>query len=415
MKMQKYFSTIEANTKMKYRHAERSRSVTIHNESCLVSARHDINPPFLGWLIVILAMVSLQGAAAQWNVQTNLNMMYDNNINNNYLQTQDKITMVTGQIGHGWEGEESNIQLFYDGSFNYYQTVLARTNQTHSLNIEYLKFLGDDGEDMFHLSGTYGSSSFRDEYTFYDHQILTASAFYKQFLSERIINKLGYTFRNYSFTNVSGFSYVKHAAFAHFAFALPTNTTLITQVDLGTKIYTEDLVNSSSSRRGALSSLIPSVTQVIGTLRAGQRLTDETGLSASLRYQYNLQKQSRYLTSEEGYMISDDELFDDHYGYEGLHSTLSLIHLLTETVTLKATGGFMEKQYSSLPAFDLSGTLVADQRKDTRSYINLLFQKDFVDLGFAVKAALDLIENTSNDPFYSYSNTAVTVEIVVPW
>lgn len=360
-------------------------------------------------------LIAAQSMLSQWNVQTNFNWMYDNNINNNYLNTRDNITLFNGTAGYMWEKEASEFQLFYDGAFNYYQTVFARTNQSHSANAEYTRYLGKSGEDIVQLSGMYGVGDFRDEYSFYDHTLFAASVLYKQFLSEQIINKLGYTFRNYSFTNVSGFSYAEHAAFVHFAFALPTNTTLITQVDLGTKIYTEDLISSTSSRRGRLSSFIPSVTQLAGTVRAGQQLTDNAGISAMVRYQLNLQKQSRYLTSEEGYMISDDELFDDHYGYEGLHSALTMTYLLTETATLKATGGFMQKKYSALPAFDLSGNFIADQREDARSYINLFFQKDFVDLGFAVKAAVDLIENSSNDPFYDYSNTAVTVEIAVPW
>lgn len=365
--------------------------------------------------LFMLAGAVMQMTMSQWNMRTHVNMMYDNNINNNYLHTQDKITTLSGQAGYGWEHDASNIQLFYDGAFDYYQSVYARTNQSHAVHADYVKYLGENGDDMLQFSGAYGIGDFRDEYTFYDHDIITLSAAYKQFLSERIINKLGYTFRKYLFTNVNGFSYAEHAAFVHFAVALPTGTTLITQIDVGTKVYTEDLVGTSSSGRGRLSSFIPSVTQMTGTIRAGQRLSDATGLSASVRYQWNLQKQSRYLTSDDGYMISDDELFDDHYGYEGAHTAMTLTHLLTETVTLKATGGMMQKLYSSLPAYDVSGARVADRRNDTRSYINLLFQKDFVDLGFAVKAALDLIDNSSNDPFYDYSNIAGTVEIMIPW
>lgn len=366
-------------------------------------------------IAAVMTFIAVQSVVSQWNVQTTINMMYDNNINNNYLHTRDNITSFNGTAGYTIENNTSDMQVYYEGAFNYYQRVFARTNQSHSANAEYTQYLGESGEDIIQFSGMYGVGDFRDDYTLYDHTVFAASALYKHFLSEQIINKLGYTFRNYSFSNASGFSYAEHAVFVHFAFALPTNTTLITQADIGTKLYTEELAGSASSRRGRLASYIPSVTQLIGTLRAGQRLTDETGLSVTLRYQYNLQKQSRYVTSEEGYIISDDELFDDHYGYEGLHSMLTLTQLLTETITVKATGGMMEKVYSSLPAFDLSGTLIADQRKDNRFYINLLFQKDFVDLGFAVKAAVDFIENSSNDPFYDYSNTAATLEIVVPW
>jgi hypothetical protein len=120
------------------------------------------------------------------------------------------------------------------------------------------------------------------------------------------------------------------------------------------------------------------------------------------------------LSSDYGF-ISDDELFDDHYGYEGLHSSLALTALVSESVTLKLSGGIQNKLYSTLPAYTMDGTFVADQRKDSRSYVNFGVRKNFEDAGFSLKAAFDFIQNNSNDAFYSYKNNAVTVEIGIPF
>ena len=62
-------------------------------------------------------------------------------------------------------------------------------------------------------------------------------------------------------------------------------------------------------------------------VRAGQSIFENTGLSMTAQYQWNIQKESRYLVSEYG-SISDDAIFDDHYGYEGLQISAMLTQVL---------------------------------------------------------------------------------------
>jgi hypothetical protein len=138
-----------------------------------------------------------------------------------------------------------------------------------------------------------------------------------------------------------------------------------------------------------------------------------TGLSLTTKYQWNIQKQTRYLSSSYG-AVSDDELFDDHYGYEGLQTSLMLTHLLSESMLLRVTGGVQNRLYSSLAAYDLDGNVLSSQRNDQRASLSLLFQRDF-QMGFTLKAAIDFIRNYSNDPYYDYRNTAVALELSLPF
>jgi hypothetical protein len=217
------------------------------------------------------------------------------------------------------------------------------------------------------------------------------------------------------FSSLDDFSYTEHSLFAHVAFSVTPTTTAIIQTDIGTKFYsTSSMGSSSSMRKGIMSSLMPSVTQVTGMIKIGQGITDQIGLSSTTRYQWNLQKQTRYLSSDYGF-ISDDELFDDHYGYEGMQSSLTYTQLLSESMTWKLTYGIQNKLYSSLAAFDLNGNIMADQRKDLRSYFNILVQKNFEEAGFSLKGAIDIIQNSSNDSFYSYKNNAYTLEVSIPF
>ncbi len=364
---------------------------------------------------LVITVMTLQLASAQVNMESSISTMYDDNVNNNAEQLKSSVTSFGLNGGYTLEGNASELNLFYDGAFIYYASLLERTNQFHSFNLDYSTLFGDDNEHSFTVGGNAGTNTSRDAYTVFDHTVYTFFTNYKVMLNDWMITKGGYTVLSMSFSSLADFSYTEHSIYQHAAFALTPTTTAIIQVDLGSKFYSSTPSSSGSSmRKGILSSLMPSVTQMTGIVKIGQRLTDQIGLSVTERYQWNIQKQTRYLSSAYGF-ISDDELFDDHYGFEGLHSNLTLTSLLSESVTLKISGGIQNKLYSSLAAYDLAGTYVADQRIDTRSYLNLGIIKNFDEQGFSVKTAVDFIQNSSNDAFYSYRNNAVTIEIGVPF
>lgn len=365
--------------------------------------------------IIAALFIMIQSVSSQVFFQSSISTMYDDNVNNNAEQLKSAVSSLQLNGGYGWTGEESDVNVFYDGSFVYYNSLLERTNQYHSLNLEFGTVFGEESEHSFSIGTSAGSGVNRDSYTVFDHSVYSLSTNLKIMMNEWMILKGGYSARSMSFSNLSDFSYSEHAVFAHTAFAVSSVTTVILQTDLGSKFYAATPSGESETmRKGGLSSLMPSVTQVIGTVKVGQRLSDALGLSLTERYQWNIQKQTRYLSSEYGF-ISDDELFDDHYGYEGLHSTLALTALLSQSVTVKLTGGIQNKLYSTLPAYALDGTFVADQRKDARSYVNFGIKKNFDDAGFSLTAAVDFIQNSSNDAFYSYKNNAVTVELGIPF
>jgi hypothetical protein len=367
-------------------------------------------------LAALMTFVILgQNMYGQFNAHTTISSMYDDNVNNNALQLKSNVSILNFNGGYSWDSDNSMANVFYDGSFTYYESLLERTNHFHSINADYTKLYGDDNQNALNMGGLVGTSLNRDAYTIFDHSQYSAFINYKYFVADWMINKGGYTFRTIKFATLSDFSYTEHSLFAHAAFSVTPTTTFIMQTDIGSKFYSSTpAMANSSMRKGVISSLMPSVTQLIGMVKIGQRITEEIGLNLTERYQWNLQKQTRYLSSEYGF-ISDDELFDDHYGYEGLHSSATLTALLSESMTLKLSGGIQNKLYSSLSAFDLSGNIVADQRMDTRTYINIGLQRNFEDLGISLKGSVDIIQNTSNDSFYDYKNNAFTLELGIPF
>lgn len=152
----------------------------------------------------------------------------------------------------------------------------------------------------------------------------------------------------------------------------------------------------------------PSVTQLIGMVRLGQSIFESTGLSMTAQYQWNIQKESRYLVSEYG-SISDDAIFDDHYGYEGLQVSAMITQVLPFDARVRLIAGVQNKTYSNLAAYDLVVGVLSNQRKDVRSTYTINFTKEFESLNISLNVAYEYIVNSSNDPFYHYSNHAISV------
>jgi len=154
----------------------------------------------------------------------------------------------------------------------------------------------------------------------------------------------------------------------------------------------------------------PGVTQLIGTLKIGQGIVEGTGLSLTAQYQASLLKESRYLTFSDG-KLTDDELFDDHYGYEGPLGSLMLTQLLPADIRLRISGTMQQRRYSDRPAFDLAGVELAPQRVDNRTTFTLAVDKPFESLGIRVSFTYDHIINASNDIFYDYRNDAIAARV----
>jgi hypothetical protein len=209
-------------------------------------------------------------------------------------------------------------------------------------------------------------------------------------------------------------SNTEHALAGNFSFVLPTRTTMILDAELGLRSYTSSDTSGVIAGMGTMSGRqMSGATQLAVSMRAGQPIFERTGLSLSAKYQWNLRKGSRTLSLNNG-LISDDELFDDHYAYEGLQTSLMVTQVVDESMILRLTGGLQSRLYSSLPAYDVEGYQIADHRTDTRSYLSFTLQKTF-DSGFVLGASYDLIRNVSNDPFYTYQNNAISLNFTIPF
>lgn len=375
-----------------------------------------MRPSSVSLILALAVLPALMPVAsqAQWSFDPRVVTMYDDNLANNAAHLTDWSTTLLLTPGYAMGGDAWDLRLAYDGAYKFYHSLTEMSNQIHAASLAGSLYWGEDQEQSLDLDLAFGRGVFRNDYTFYDHTLGSASGQLKQFLAPTVIQTAGYQVRSVDFDDVEDLSYVEQSLSAGLRWAVAGGTTLIAQADLGAKYYRVPLVIDTLGTRGAASTLFaPDVAQWTGMFRWGQSLAEGTGLSAMAKYQWNALKQSRFLSSTTG-DISDDELFDDHYGYEGFHANVMLTQVVSTSILVRLTAGRQSRLYSSLAAYDMDGQLVADQRVDQRRYVSVFFQKTY-ERGYVFRAAVDLIRNVSNDAYYDYGNTAITAELAIPF
>jgi hypothetical protein len=370
-------------------------------------------------LLIVPFLVLPTAASGQFLLSADAGAMYDDNIDNNLLQQKDRIALLSLDAGYDWETDRSLTELFYSGSLNYYTTIVSRSMTYHTAGLKYSHTSGEEGTTQWNAGLSVNLRSNRNDYSFYDHTQLQASTNVRHAAAPSFLLRAGYTLRSLAFRELPDFNYNEHYGFAQATAFLPTSTTLIVEADLGFKRYTTANADTALSAgsggtgRTGTSAASPSVLQAVLVGRIGQSIAEGTGVSLTFQYQTSLQKESRYLASSYG-MISDDDLFDDHYAYDGLQGSLMLTQLIGESTTLRLTAGWQDRHYTSRPAYDVQDSVIAPLRDDQRMFLSAFVEHYVEALGVSIGFSYDHIVNRSNDPYFHYSNDAAAVRFSVP-
>ncbi len=363
-------------------------------------------------------MVFALSAFSQASIETAFSVMADDNINNSAEAVTDRIASLSLEAGYGWEWNLSSVHAAYRGGIDYYSAVTDRSFLSHALTAGFATALNEDGSSRIEATALGFLRSGRGEYRILDHRILSL-ALSVSHEDEGVWSITGgYMIRGLSFPEFSTYDYSEHVLSARTSLFLPTRTTVIAGGDIGLKVDAATAADSMASGRMASrrSSLLSSLgaVQWRASVRIGQALLENTGLSISARYQGDLKSGSHTLASMSA-LVSGDELFDDRYGYEGFGWSAMLTQALPFDARLRAVWSQETKAYVSLAAYDLAGTMIATHRSDRRSIASLSWEQDVSFLPVSFTLVYEHIVNASNDPYFSYTNNALTVALALPF
>ncbi len=116
-------------------------------------------------------------------------------------------------------------------------------------------------------------------------------------------------------------------------------------------------------------------------------------------------------------MISDDEIFDDNYGYEGTSFEITLTQILPWSMMSSLSTSYGNKNYVNRPAYDLNDNIISNKRVDKLFVTSFMLEKTFSVSGFinsfSISLLYDYIDNNSNDLFYKHNNNVGAVNFEV--
>lgn len=353
-------------------------------------------------LVIILSIIIITSAQAQFNLYTYYQGIYDDNIYNTSDNVSDFINSISFGTAYNFESDFNNVQLYYEGSLNYFKTTTAKSFNTHRFGLVETHLFSID-DNPLNAGVNYSVRNNKDEYEIYDFDQISAYINYRQSLSEAHYILPGYIYNRNSYYNFTLFSHNEHRLFLTWISNFETQTSLTFNAEYLLKDYFEkydyeDYLNESSLLKFRFN--------------VGQSLADLTGINGYVLYQKNLSDGSRYLVSD-SLIYYEEEIFNDIYAYDGVEAGLGFKHYFNEDIELSIEAKYLIRNYSSLPVANESGEELEYLREDKQLGLGVGLYFDISSLinGLYFSAAWNYYKNESNDFYYKYSNQMFSVSL----
>jgi len=164
------------------------------------------------------------------------------------------------------------------------------------------------------------------------------------------------------------------------------------------------ILKDPSSKRILISPQSNATYQVEAGLYLGRKWTGSS-LSTGVTYRYNPHSTARYLAQYVSSSILSEDIYNDHFNYQGPHVQLAYRQDLPlgfmSTLTLE-----LQRKTFDAPAFNLDGDEISNKRRDLRSSAEFLISRS-IDLfdGASLELSLlsGLLRNQSNDDYNDFS------------
>lgn len=363
--------------------------------------------------MMAVMLLPLSNLSSQTSIALSQNLAYYSNSFYNYQQLPDVNNEIGLTIAHGFEGEKIHSQFYYQGDLNLFQKFSERLFHNQSFGYDGYA-VSNDQQKTFYFGANLIWHDGQQDYNIYDYWRVQGYFNSKFNLRSNLIGRMGYMLNNKTYQELPEFSYWEHLLWARFNTFFQTGTSLTLSFNYGLKDY---LPQQTSPGQGRGRRLIveyrelPSVDQLVSSFKAAQSLGTKTSLSVEYlnRIHPGLANGSTAVMNTDN-LFTEDELFDDRYGYRGHELTTTFTHFLPGYVKLELGGSQLWKNYLHRQVYDLEGNLnPADpSRRDHRWLAWFEISRSFrlnwgiKNLGLTLQAGY--LKNDSNDPYYQFDN-----------
>lgn len=338
----------------------------------------------------------------QFNLYSAYQLIYDDNIYNNYQNTSDLINNFQLGTAYNFESEVNNFQIYYEGSFGDYQTNKLKSFNSHKIGIVNTHLFSDDYNPL-NAGVNYSFRNNRDEFEIYNFRQLSAYINYRKLIKETNFILIGYIFLRNEYTNFSVFSNYEHKSFLKWISNFESKTSLMLSSEFNYKSYFDKYNFEGYANNGSFLKF---------HLNVGQSLTENSGANLFLSYRKNLTDKSRYVIND-SLIYYEEEIFNDLYAFDGFDAGTGFTQIIGDEIKLSSEIRYSQRYFNSLYAADLNGIEFNDLRKDDQLSFGLGIEYDLGNLlkGLMLSATFNYIRNKSNDLYYDYSNQIFSFSI----
>lgn len=351
-------------------------------------------------LILVLMILIFQSARAQFNFYTYYQGIYDDNIFNTSNKVSDFINSISLGSAFNVESDFNNVQLYYEGNLSLFRTTTTKSYNAHRIGIVETHIFSED-DNPLNLGINYSFRNNKDVFEIFDFNQLSAYINYRHSISETDFILPGYIFNKNNYKNFTLYSHQEHKIFINWISSFESRTSLTLNAEYLKKKYDEVY-----DYQGYLNE----ASQLKLRLNLGQSIGDFTGINAFITYRKNFSDGSRYIISD-SLIYYEEEIFNDIYSFDGIEIGGGIKHFFNESIELVLEGRYMIRNYSGLPAVDISGMELDVMRKDNSLGLGVGLTFDISTLlnGLSLSATWNYFNNSSNDYYYKYSNQMISV------
>jgi len=356
---------------------------------------------------------------AQFTKNLEISSYYDDNLFRSPTPSPDLLTSI--EMSLNYRPEDSNLNLYYNGSFLLYRDTYDRNFSLHGIGLSFNHSFGDDDRHTLYLGSNGNLRLNNEDFNYYDYtQIYIYSNI--RFDLDILFMKAGYNFRYRNYSNLADLSNSRHYVFLQANKSFASRTTVILEADFGYKSFAGENTYAISSGGGhwrgnkieqsqtTMTEEIPSLKQAIILTQLAQSLHENLGVFIQYRKQISLSDQINYINAD-GY-YQDEELFDDPFSFESSSVSSGLTWILPWSMKIQIGGSFFSKNYITEQAYVSADDSVGlgGGRIDEQKNIYFNFYKTFyIDKNWLRLLKFNIyfsfIDNDSNSYWYRYKNT----------
>lgn len=338
----------------------------------------------------------------QFNLYSSYQLIYDDNIHNNYLSTSDLINNLQIGTAYNFESDVNNFQLYYEGVFGDYQKNKIKSFNSHKIGVVNTHLFSEEYNPL-NIGVNYAFRNNRDEFTLYDFRQISAYANYRQTIMKSNFLLAGYIFQRNEYPNFNVFSNYEHKTFLKWISNFETQTSLMIATEFNYKSYLDKYEFAGYANDASYLKL---------HLNVGQSLSESTGMNAFFIYRKNLSDKSRYVVND-SLVFYEEEIFNDLYAFNSFDAGVGFTQFISDELKVSAEFRYSGRYFTTLYAADLNGIELDELRKDDQINFGIGLEYDLQQLldGLFISAAFNYLRNKSNDSYYDYSNNIFSFSI----